>query len=109
MAATSVLATIVTRLFLKAADGHIALIHSNEVPALMVLSHIEVPMGFVPWLAIFACSERERTCGERVQGSGSSLNERQHRANAMWSGLAPSALLPCKLQDTVRKRSGVAS
>lgn len=59
-----------TSLFLKAADGHIAVIHSDKVPVLMVLSHIEVPMGFKPRLAISDCSERERACAVRIQRVG---------------------------------------
>ena len=54
-------------LLLKAADGHIAFIHSDNVPALMILSYIEIPMGFKPRLSITDCSERERSSAIRIQ------------------------------------------
>ena len=61
------LSAIATCLFLKAADGHIAFIHSDNVPALMILSYIEIPMGFKPRLSITDCSERERSSAIRIQ------------------------------------------
>ena len=61
---------VAIRLFLKAANGHVAFVHPNDVPALMVLGDIEVPMGLEPWLAISHRGESKRPRAVRIQRVG---------------------------------------